>query len=226
MAEEERRQFLRRLDHELKNPLTAMQVALANLSDARTKKDRQESIESVQAQVRRIASLVASLRKLAELEIRDIECASVDLADLLRTAVALAEERPESRSRNVTLSLPVPRTPLCNIRGDGDLLFLALYNVLDNALKFGRPGDSIDVRAFAEEQSIVIQVTDTGPGIPDLEVPHVWEELYRGRAARGIPGSGLGLGLVRTIVERHGGQVSLRSRVGEGTVVTMRFPAQ
>ncbi len=225
-AEEERRQFLRRLDHELKNPLTAIQVGLANLAQAHTEEDRQAAMSSVRTQVLRIANLVGSLRKLAELETRTIERVRVDLVDLLETAVALAKERPEAASRRLTLALPQPVSALTTIQGDGDLLFLALYNLLDNALKFGRPGDSVEVRALAEEEAIVIQVSDTGPGIPEEEVPHVWEELYRGRAAEGICGRGLGLGLVRTIVERHGGQVALRSGVGEGTQVTMRLPVE
>jgi two-component system OmpR family sensor kinase len=71
---------------------------------------------------------------------------------------------------------------------------------------------------------VVLEIADTGPGIPEAEVPHVWEELYRAEGARGTPGSGLGLALVRAIVERHRGQVGLRSRVGQGTVVSMRLP--
>jgi two-component system OmpR family sensor kinase len=69
-------------------------------------------------------------------------------------------------------------------------------------------------------------VADTGPGIPEDETPRVWDELHRGRAARGIPGSGLGLALVRAIVERHGGQVTIRSRLGQGTVVRVRLPVR
>ena len=64
------------------------------------------------------------------------------------------------------------------------------------------------------------------PDIPEEEVPRVWEELYRGQGARGVPGSGLGLALVRAIVERHSGRVTLRSRAGQGTVVTIRLPVQ
>jgi two-component system OmpR family sensor kinase len=71
-----------------------------------------------------------------------------------------------------------------------------------------------------------VEVADTGPGIPEPEIAHIWDELYRGEGARGIPGSGLGLALVRAIVERHGGQVSLRSRAGQGTVFSLRLPLQ
>lgn len=73
---------------------------------------------------------------------------------------------------------------------------------------------------------MVIEIADTGPGIPAKELPRVWDELYRGQGARGISGSGLGLALVRAIIERYSGQVTLRSRVGRGTVVTIRLPIQ
>ena len=87
-----------------------------------------------------------------------------------------------------------------------------------------QPGDRIEVRALEDGAAVVVEVADTGPGIPETEVPLVWEELYRGQGARGIPGSGLGLALVRAIAERHGGQVDLRSREGQGTVFTLRLP--
>jgi two-component system OmpR family sensor kinase len=84
----------------------------------------------------------------------------------------------------------------------------------------------VEVRAFEDGTFVAIEVADTGPGIPEDEEAQVWEELYRGQGARGVPGSGLGLALVRAIVERHGGGVSLRSRAGQGTVVTMRLPVK
>ena len=106
------------------------------------------------------------------------------------------------------------------------MLFLAIYNLIGNALKFTHPGDAIQVRAFEDGTSVVIEVADTGPGIPEDEISRVWEELYRGQDARGIPGSGLGLALVRAIVERHNGQVALRSRIGQGTVITVHLPVK
>jgi two-component system OmpR family sensor kinase len=119
--------------------------------------------------------------------------------------------------------VPQAPWPLPQVPGDNDLLLLALHNLLDNALKFSRKGDTIEVRAFEDGQSVVVEVADTGPGVPAGELPHVWEELYRGVGARGVPGSGLGLALVRAIVERHGGQVSVRSREGQGTVFGVRL---
>jgi two-component system OmpR family sensor kinase len=220
---ENRRRFLHRLDHELKNPLTAILAGLANVNAARDKMGA-TAVRSVEAQAQRLRRLVADLRKLSDLETRPIERAPVDLTDLLEDAYAVAQEMPEADGRQLTLSIPRAPWPLSTIAGDRDLLFLAIYNLLNNALKFTQPGDTIEMRASENNAFVLIEVADTGPGIPENELPYVWQELYRGRGARGIPGSGLGLALVRAIVVRHGGQIGIRSRPGQGTQINLRLP--
>jgi two-component system OmpR family sensor kinase len=143
---------------------------------------------------------------------------------MLRDAFSMAQEQPGAAERHLNLSIPQAPWPLPNVRGDTDLLLLAVHNLLQNALKFSRPGDTLELRAFEDGTDIVIEVADTGPGIPEDEQSHVWEELYRGEAGRSIPGSGLGLALVRAIAERHNGRVNLRSRLGQGTVFSLRLP--
>jgi two-component system OmpR family sensor kinase len=224
-AADERRRFLRRLDHELKNPLTAIRAGLANLAEAAGDANRREALASVEAEALRLSRLTADLRKLADLESRAVERAPVPLSELLQEALGLAQEQPGARERRLTLTLPQAPWPLPPVSGDWDLLFLAIYNLLDNALKFTRPGDTVELRASEDGAAVVVEVADTGPGIPTAELPHVWEELYRGEGARGTRGSGLGLALVRAITEGHGGQVTLRSRLGQGTVFTLRLPA-
>lgn len=223
-AAAERRRFLQRLDHELKNPLTAIRAGLANLTNGPSEASRAEALASVEMQVLRLSQLTADLRKLADLETRSLERGPVDVAELLQEVVALAQEQPNVDARHLTLTLPQAPWPVPEVLGDWDLLFLAIYNLLDNALKFTRPGDTVEVRAFDDRAYVVVEVADTGPGIPEEELPRVWEELYRGQGARGVPGSGLGLALSRTILERHGGQVQMRSRAGQGTAVTIRLP--
>ena len=225
-ASEERRRFLRRLDHELKNPLTAIRAGLANLGDGGEASSQREALVSVEAQVLRLSRLTSDLRKLAELEARPLETAPVDIAELLQEALTLAQERPEAEGRRLSLSLPQAPWPVPSVAGDWDLLLLAVYNLLDNALKFSQPGDTVEIRALEDGEWVAIEVADTGPGILAEELPRVWEELYRGEGARSVPGSGLGLALVRAVVERHGGQVALRSRVEQGTVVTIRLPVR
>jgi len=214
------RRFIRRLDHELKNPLTAIRAGLANLAD----RNDGPILSSVRAQVDRLARLTADLRKLADLETQPVEQEPVDLGQLLNEVLELAQKRPEAAGCQVRLALPHVPWPLPPVAGDRDLIFLALHNLVDNALKFSCPQDTIEIRAFEDGPSIVIEVADTGPGIGPDELPHLGEELYRGSAARGVEGSGLGLALVQAIVTRHKGNVAIRSRVDQGTVVTLRFP--
>ena len=223
-AAEERPRFLRRLDHELKNPLPAIRAGLANLTESPSDAARREALASVEAQALRLSRLSADLRKLAELEVRLVERSPVDVPALLHEAFSMAQEQPGADERHLNLSIPQAPWPLPKIQGDPDLLLLAVHNLMDNALKFTRPGDTLELHAFEDGAEIVIEVADTGPGIPGDETPHVWEELYRGDAARGVPGSGLGLALVRAIIDRHHGQLDLRSRVDQGTVVTIRLP--
>lgn len=221
---DERRRFLRRLDHELKNPLTAIRAGLANLSEAPSTEARQEAFHSVEAQALRLSRLSADLRKLAELETRTVERSPVDMGHLLQEAFDIASDHPNAAQRHLALSIPQAPWPLPTISADPDLLFLAIHNLLDNALKFTRPGDTVEVRAYEDGSTVAIEIADTGPGIAEEDLPHVWEELYRGMGARGIPGSGLGLALVRAVAERHNGQVNLRSRSGQGTVFTLKLP--
>lgn len=222
---EERRRFLQRLDHEVKNPLTAIRAGLVNLS-ANNDRNTNQSLASIETQVVRLSRLLTDLRKLAEFESQPIERRPVDLAGMLEEVIMVAQERPEAASREITLTVPHAPWPLPTVYGDWDLLFLAVHNLVDNAIKYTLPGNTIEVRAFEDGTSVVVEVADTGPGIPEAELPHVWEELSRGYSARGVPGSGLGLALVRTITERHGGRVTLRSRAGHGTVFSIRLPVQ
>ena len=224
---EEHRRFLRRLDHELKNPLTAIRAGLANLADAWAAEGgpAPPALAVVESQTVRLSRLVTDLRKLAEVAEGDIERVPVDVGQLLRAAAAAAEDLPGGAERVVSVSIPQVPWPLPPVFGDADLLELALWNLVANAVKYSGPGATVELRGFEENGQVTLEVADTGTGIPDGEADQVWDELVRGTAARGVPGSGLGLSLVRAVVARHGGGCELRSRPGEGTVVRVRLPA-
>ncbi len=214
------RRFLRRLDHEVKNPLTAIRAGLANLDtlgDARV-------LGSIRAQVDRLARLTADLRKLADLETQSIDQEPVNLGQLLDELVTLEQERLETMQCKLLFTLAQAPWPLPPVAGDRDLLFIALHNLLDNAIKYSRPNGTIEIRAFEDGHWIAVQIADTGIGVTEEELVHLGEELYRGSSARGLEGSGLGLALARAIVARHGGTLTIRSRQGQGTVVTVRLP--
>jgi two-component system OmpR family sensor kinase len=219
----ERRRFLRLLDHELKNPLTAIMAGLANLGGDTSADQQQATLTSVETQVQRLNQLVGDLRKLSDLETRPIEFHSVDIPALLQDVFEITQARVKDQ-RQFNLLIPQTPWPLPEILGDHDLLFLAIHNLLDNAVKFTQPGDSIELRASEDGHIVLIEIADSGPGIPEDELELVWGELFRGKSARGIPGSGIGLALVQAIVRRHQGSVSVRSRRGSGTVVSIRLP--
>jgi len=222
-AADDRLRFLLRLDHELKNPLTAIRAGLANVEQAGA---AGPALESVSAQASRITRLLGDLRKLAELENREIETAPVDLPELLQEVAEAVAAIPAAAERDIQWSVPQAPWPLPVIEGDRDLLFIALQNLVANAVKFSAPGDRVEVRSSEDEDWVLVEVADTGIGIPDEEIGQVWQELARGRAARSLPGTGIGLALVRVVVTRHGGRVAIRSRDGQGTVVSIRLPAR
>jgi len=147
------------------------------------------------------------------------------MIQLLTESVDSVRDRPEALACQIRLTLPQAPWPLASVAGDHDLLALALHNLVDNALKFSRPGDTIEIRALEDGHSVVVEVADTGPGVSDEELAHLGEELFRGSAAMSVEGSGLGLALVHAIVNRHSGAMNIRSRYGQGTVVTLRLPA-
>jgi two-component system OmpR family sensor kinase len=227
-AAQDRLRFLMRLDHELKNPLTAIRAGLANIEQAgamtAATNGTSAALASVSAQADRITRLVSDLRKLADLESYEIEAAPVDLTALLREVAEAVGEIPAARERIIRLSVPQAPWPLPLVEGDRDLLFIAMQNLMANAVKFSAPGDTVEVRASEDGDALLLEVADTGAGIPADEIGQVWHELARGRAARSLPGTGIGLALVRVIAIRHGGRVAIRSRDGQGTVVSIRLP--
>ena len=110
------------------------------------------------------------------------------------------------------------------VRADSDRLHQAVGNLLANAARYCRPGDRVRVAVRPEGRDAVLEVVDSGPGIAADELPHVFERLWRGRSAREVAGSGIGLAVAREIVTAHGGTIEATSREGAGTTITIRLP--
>lgn len=218
----EHHRFLRRLDHELKNPLTAILVGVSNLRGTCALDEQQQVLRSIETQTKRLSRIVTDLRKLAEIETLPLEEEPFDVRELLEEAAALAQEQADPDRRLTLVADSAPGALL--VMGDRDLFLVAVHNLLDNALKFSRSGDRIELKACRNRHHVTVQVNDTGLGILAADRPLVWEELYRGQNTDGIPGSGIGLTLVQMIVKRSHGEVSLDSQPGRGTTVTIRVP--
>ncbi len=225
-AEHGRRSFLRRLDHEIKNPLTGLRAALVNMQEVHSSTDRQRAVENASHAVERLTRLLTDLRKLSDLGERPIELWQVDVPDLLQDVVDAAHVLPAYEGREVNLLIPKVPSPFPTITGDRDLLVLAVYNLVENALKFTCETDSVEIRVAEDGRAILIEVADSGVGVPAEDLSKIFEELYRGSNARSTEGSGLGLALVHRIIALHGGQINVRSSQEEprGTVFTIRLP--
>jgi two-component system OmpR family sensor kinase len=151
----------------------------------------------------------------------------VDLGNLLQGIVDALRNQPLCAGRTIQLVIPRVPWPLAPVMADEDLLGSAFFNLIDNALKYTRPEDVIEIRAAAHGRLVQVEIADSGPGIPVEELPRIFEELYRGSNARDRDGSGLGLALVKRILERHGGNISVHSRRDgvTGSVFTVLLPA-
>jgi signal transduction histidine kinase len=116
--------------------------------------------------------------------------------------------------------------------GEASLVFVdtvrtrqAVANLIDNAIKYTPDGGAVHLRAYRENGDALLEVRDSGPGVPEAEQPRIWERLYRGDQSRSQSGLGLGLSLVRAIVEAHGGKVTVRNAPDRGAIFELRLPA-
>lgn len=225
-ADQARRRFVARLDHELKNPLTALLTVLSDPATDSAGRVQASVLGTARGQADRMRRLLTDLRRVADVETAALDIGPVDLAALLSDTVELVKADTRG-ARPIRLVVPAAPRPLPLVPGDADLLLVAIYNVLSNAMKYSRPGDAIEVRARempGPAGHIVIDIADSGPGIAPADIDVVWEELARGSSSAGVPGSGIGLALVRVILARHGGSPLLDSRANGGASVTLRLP--
>jgi signal transduction histidine kinase/HAMP domain-containing protein len=226
-AERAKQDFFALVSHELRTPLTAIlgYVELLLSDDAAAfPADHARHLQVVERNARRLVRLVGDLLFAAQVEAAPLllEPGEVDLVALVRDAVELA--RCPAEDSDILLETEIEPVGLCV--GDRDRLAQVLDNLLRNALKFTPPGGQVVVRLAAEDGRARIEVADTGVGISVEDLPHLFDRFYRARNATSasVPGLGLGLTIVRTIVEGHGGSVAVRSHPGERTTFTILLP--
>jgi len=219
------RDFLRRLDHEMKNPITTMRIGLLNLQSA-LPTEQHDSLARIVQQTQRLQRLVEDLRYLTEIEEQHIESIPVNLRDVLENAVELVRSSQATKVSLPTIELHVQQVPwpLPDVSGDPELLLIVFRNLLDNALKYTQPEGKVVVRSTEAGGMALVEVADTGIGIAVDDLDHVFEDLYRGSNARGIPGNGLGLALVQRIIGLHRGKIEVNSRLEQGTVLKVWLP--
>jgi signal transduction histidine kinase len=218
------RRFIADASHELRTPVTALRSFLELLQTKadRNAKTRAEFLGESVRQVERLEWITHNLLNLSRLDagITLLSREEVVVPDLLRAVVATLK----AKAKGKRLKLVQERTGEdLVLHVDRTLVEMALSNLIDNAVKFTRPGGEVALGASRAEDGIQVWVRDTGMGIGPDDLPHVFERFYRGRGQE-TEGSGLGLALVKSIVEAHGGEVHVESEVGIGSRFIMEFP--
>ena len=228
-ADRARRLLLADVSHELRTPLTAMRGYLETLSMSELAIDpetRARYMGIVSEETRRLERIIGDLLDLAKLEGGgdSLDVQDVPIEDLFGR-VAARHER-ESTVKRVTLTMSIaPGAEI--VSGDPLRLEQALQNLAANALRHTPPGGHVELKAEIDGRDIVLSVRDTGPGIPAEHLPYVFERFYKIDPSRvqDAPGSGLGLSIVKAIVERHGGTVAVSSGPDRGSIFMIRLPA-
>jgi signal transduction histidine kinase len=216
------RNFLFDTSHELKTPLTTIRLVIDDIcaDDAQASG---ENILQLKTQVLRMERLVKDLLNLSALEtLTRIDLKPVHLGEMLSTLSVDYQIMADARRIQITLDLDDSLV----VQGDRDKLNRAFSNILDNAIKYNCRGGSVGVAGEQSATETILSVTNTGPGIPEEEIPKVFDQFYRVEKSRSsrFGGSGLGLAIVRRVIELHGGSVMLESRINDWTRLTVRLP--
>jgi two-component system, OmpR family, sensor histidine kinase MprB len=228
-SQDRQRRLVGDAGHELRTPLTSIRTNLDLLAQADKRgglrpEDRQQLLDDVRAQMDELTTLIGDLTELARdtPQVRNAEL--IELSNVVEDALMKVRRRAPGIDWDVQLT-PFP------VWGDERLLGRAVTNLLDNAAKYsvpegvtpssdGQPVGHVSVRLLDG----VLTVTDSGPGIAEADLPHVFERFYRSSEARGRPGSGLGLAIVKHAAEQHGGMIYARNTPGGGAQFTLWLP--
>ena len=218
---EARRLFSAAVSHELRTPLQRIVGLVDTLALPLSDGERAELVQAAEHEVQRMRELVDEMLLLAALDrgqaaLSEGDCDASAVAERVVAARVArgAAERDDPAHRR---SRRVSRVPI----GE-QLLEVVIGNVVDNALKYAGEGAEVEVHVRGRAGEVEVSVSDTGVGIAPEHLPHVFERFFRGEQSRSSPGSGLGLAVVKHIVEAHGGRARAESRAGEGAVVTAR----
>jgi len=221
-ALESQKAFVADAAHELRTPLTALQLQIQLAERAKTDAERATAFANLRQGQARAAHLVQQLLTLARQEpgVTAQPHAPVDLAALARLVVS--EYAPLAADRKIDLGLS-HEAPV-RIAGDFEALRVMLGNLIDNAIRYTPAGGVVDLALHLRDHAAVVEVSDTGPGIPDEDRTRVFDRFYR-REATQAPGSGLGLAIVKNIADRHRAAILLENRdPGPGLRVSLTFP--
>jgi PAS domain S-box-containing protein len=223
--------FVSDVSHELRTPLTTIQSAVDLMGRARDRMDPLEhrALELADQELKRIRAMVEELLTLAQMDSRQyaLEVAPTDLDEVMRNAL----ESIETKAKRFGIELHYdtedgPSSTEHRCVCDAQKIYQVLLNLLDNAIKYSDLGARVDVCMLEDPGFVTVRVSDTGVGIPEEDLPNLFDRFYRVNKdrSRATGGSGLGLAISKQIVELHGGRLSVSSEVGVGSTFDVRLP--
>jgi two-component system phosphate regulon sensor histidine kinase PhoR len=223
-----RQEFVANVSHELRTPLTSIRAFVETLLEGAIDdaENRERFLEVIRKQAGHMEALIDDLTDLSRIETGAIqlELHPIDLGELARDVMNRVRQRYPESDVDLELDFPEP------VRGrfDRRRMEQVLVNLVENAVKFNRPGGKVTVRGRIDENRFVLQVEDDGIGIPSESLPRIFNRFYRvdkARSKNDVPGTGLGLAIVKHLVRLHGGTIQVRSELGRGATFTLEFPA-
>lgn len=215
------RQFTADASHELRTPLAAMQSILGVVREReRPVPEYRQALDDLNEETNHLRGLTEDLLRLARGEDRQSAARErVPLSDLLTDVVDSLRPLAEARGLEVRAGISEGLV----LDGDTDALIRLFVNLVDNAIKYTEHGQ-ISVTARQDGPEIIVEIADTGIGIPPQHLPHIFDRFYRVDPARSNAGAGLGLAIARQISESHGGRLEVQSHPGEGSIFTVHLP--
>jgi len=225
-----RRDFVANVSHELRTPLSILRGYIETLLDSPeiSREEFSRILGVMERHSKRLDLLAEDLLTLAQLESANpnLQLGNVDLPSFFGEVIRDWEKKLATKQLNLIVDLP-PDAP--TIRADRARLQEALYNLLDNAVKYSREHGEIRLIARRHENEIVLNVSDNGVGISEEDLPRIFERFYRvdkARSTESIRGTGLGLAIVKHIAQLHGGRVEANSEPGKGTTIRVSLPVR
>jgi two-component system phosphate regulon sensor histidine kinase PhoR len=220
-----RRELIGNISHELRTPVAGIKAMIETLKEGaiNDEKAAADFVARIDGEVDRMAQMLSELTELSRIETGRAELRMTPLNLKLLVEEVAAQLNPLAQRHQVTITTDLV-TDLPAVRCDKDRIRQALVNLVHNAIKFNHPGGRVTVSTKAAGESIIVSVSDTGIGIPEEELPHVFDRFYKADRARTGGGTGLGLAIVKHIVQAHDGSIWAESEEGKGSTFSFSLP--
>jgi signal transduction histidine kinase len=218
--------FVATVSHDLRSPLTLMRGYATMLDSAGELNEQQQGyIKKIITGVENMSRLVNNLLDLGRIEIGvGLQVEQVTVLDVIERVTSALQL--QAMQKNIRLDIEFAKDMPNVVEADQALLHQAVYNLVENGIKYTPENGSVLIRTISEPNHLIFAIKDSGIGIPPEDLPHLFEKFYRGkqREARLQPGSGLGLAIVHSIAENHRGRVWVDSEVGKGSTFYLQIP--